>query len=208
MSPASLPLSPMSCRWCAMPKGGTVTFEIEPRAVLEAAGWLLKRDPYAPDKQSIVIAALDPEDRKRREAEHWQRVSDATTLLIGWLRRRNRIGAPDKRANLCLPREIANWLAGFERPRASRGGIFGSAARSVPRTDSMPVPAELFFLRCRLASTKRMGRPRLTPDQAGKRLAIDTEMADSSFYRLAARRDGGDLAKLSGLLASLVNKNS
>lgn len=187
-----------------MPKGGTVTFEIEPRAVLEAVGWLLKRDPYAAGKQSIVIAALAPDDRERREAEHWRRVSEAATLLIGWLRRRKRTATPDHKSNICLPRETANWLAGFERPRISRGGIFGSSAPRVFSADAMPRPAELFFLRCRMACTKKMGRPRLTPDQAAKRLAHDTEMADSSFYRLAAREKRNDLATLSSLLASLI----
>jgi hypothetical protein len=185
-----------------MPKGGTITFPVEPRAVLGAADWLLRRDPYAPETMSIVLASLDPKTRKARAVEHWQKVSDATLLMLGWLHRRNRIASPDVKTNITLPREMVQWLGGFDAPRL-RGGIFGSSAARTPRAGSMTAPAELFFFRCRVAGNRKMGRPRLTPDQAARRLQHDTELAESTVWRLTARSAQTDIARLSGLLATL-----
>lgn len=187
-----------------MPKGDTVTFEIEPRAVLDAADWLLNRDPYRAENQSLLIASLSPETREAYEAEHWERVNEAIPLLLGWLQRRNRYATPDKKMNICLPRSVVKWLAGFDRPRIPRGGIFGASVRPSARSVSMRGPAEVFFFRCLVATSRRMGRPRLTPDQAAKRLAAHAEMADSTMWRLTARSSGNDQSRLASLMAQIA----
>lgn len=163
-----------------MPKSGTVTFEIEPLAVLEGLSWLLSHNPYRKEKMGILVSALSPEEREEREASFLKRGNDAANILLSWLRRRQRLKTPIKKVPLCIERSLADWLASFDR---SRLGIFGQS-----RSSSMTLPAEYFFLRCRVAVTRRMGRPRITPDQAARKLAEDTDaMSDRSFYRLMKR---------------------
>jgi len=186
-----------------MPKGGTLTFPVEPQGVLDATGYLLRRDPYAPDTLAPFIAAMDPELRKAKEVEYWHRVADATMLMLGWLNRRNRLAKPYTKVNICLPRETVTWLGGFDLPKLSRGGLFGASS---PAQSIRSQAADIFFFRCRMASSRKMGRPRLTPDQAAKRLQQDAEMADSTYWRMAARSGEQDHAQLSALLAKLIGK--
>lgn len=198
--------SRMSSRWCAMPKGGTVTFRVEPRAVIEAVLWLRDRDPFAPGREGILIVCLTDEEKDARKAKHWGMVAEAERILIKWLRRGGRFAKENEPANLCLPKDLAKWLAGFTPPSARRGGLFGSAGRAKVPPSGMPVAAELFFFRCQVATTRRMGRPRQTPDQAARRLDAEQNMADSSWHRLTNRRDGKETQTLAGLLARLSIK--
>lgn len=163
-----------------MPKAGTVTFDIEPLAVIQALTWLIGHNPYRKETMGIMIAALTPEQRAERETAFLKQGNDAADVLLAWLRRRKRIATPLQKQALCLDRPMADWLAKFDRPRL---GVFGDA-----RSSSMTLPAEYFFLRCRVAVTRKMGRPRITPDQAAKRLAADeVAMSDRSFYRMLKR---------------------
>ena len=191
-----------------MPKGNTVTFEIEPRAVAVAAHWLFHHDPYAPGRQGLFIASLTEQQRAERQAEYQLKVQKAVRRLVKWLERNEweRLEKPTETFNLCLPREMTKWLGSFEPASPRRGGIFGSSARVGRLPASMPEEAARFFFRCRLASSRKMGRPRLTPDQAARRLDHDKLMADSSWHRLVARRDGKDAVNLAALLSQMTIK--
>lgn len=178
-----------------MPKGGTVTFEVEPAAVAAAVQWIVQQDPFS---RSIFIDALSPQDRLAREHEYLQRVNRTAAALIGWLQRRKRLQKPMERAALCIDRDLAKWMADFEAPR----GLFGSTARAA--RSNRPVAVQYFFSRCASAISRPRGRPRITPDEASRRLRekLPSEIPSTSYARLIAREAEG-LAH-PGVLASLL----
>lgn len=176
-----------------MPKKDTITFEVEPAAVLEAAEWLIKHDPFS---RSIMTASLTPEQRLARETEYLTRVNRTAEQMIGWLRRRNRLKSPMVRTRLCLDRDLVAWMANFDRTR----GLFGSSAKS-----TIPVGAQYFFSRCKIESSRRVGRPRMSPQEAHLRIMSDlpSNIPHSTYYRLTARQSEGFARRsndLSGLL--------
>ena len=183
-----------------MPKGGTVTFEVEPAAVFIAVRWLVEHDPFS---RSVFIDALLPEDRAAREKEYLARVTRAARVLIGWLKRRKRMERDMERMPLNIDRDLAEWMATFDRSR--QRGMFGQR-----KTSSVPIGAEYFFTRCANAVNRRAGRPRITPLEASQRLAekLPSEIPTSSHYRLMAREAEGlsTTNALNGLLTAAAQR--
>jgi hypothetical protein len=187
-----------------MPKGGTVTFEIEPLAVLKAAGWLLDYQPYGAHASGLMLAALTPEELEAK-AELWQRqVAEVTKQLLGWVRRRKRIERYTEPMPLCLDRELVVWLGNYA-PSAS-GGLFGSSSRKPPRLLAPKDPAaEHFFRACRKATTRPMGRPKLSRAVVAERL-VDTEKLSSTTLWRMLKIDEQRLPDITGLLATIGKK--
>jgi len=101
---------------------------------------------------------------------------------LGWLGRRRRMETPTEKHRLCMDRRVVKWLGRFDRPRP--GGLFATKRNPL----AMTAVAEYFFFRCRLAANRPMGRPRYTADQIAKKLKVETDLADSTFYRLKNSR--------------------
>lgn len=204
MSPAFSPLSPMSYRWCAMPKGGTVTFDVEPQAVLEAVGWLLDYDPYEAHAPSLLMPILTPEQRASRQIAWEHQVGKAARPLVKWLKRTKRYERPFERMPLCLDREITQWLANYA-PSAN-GGLFGSSARKPPAHKApKSAAALLFFSLCRKASNRRMGRPRLSSAKVDERLVETSNLSTTTLWRMMKRAEKR-APDIGALLAAYTSK--
>lgn len=185
-----------------MPKGGTVTFEIEPLAVLKAAGWLLDYQPYGAHASGLMLAALTPEELEAK-AGVWQRqVAEVSGKLLRWVRRGRRIERYAEPMPLCLDRETVAWLANYAP--STNGGLFGSSHR--PRLLAPKDPAaDHFFRACRKATSRRTGRPRLSRAEVAERLVHTEKLSATTLWRML-KIDEQRIPDLGGLLASLANK--
>ena len=183
-----------------MPKGGTVTFEVEPAAVYVAVKWLVEHDPV---NRSLFFDALNPDAQKAREEEYLARMTRAAKALIGWLKRRKRMERDMERMPLNIDRDVAKWMTIFDK---SRERAFLGAR---PTLD-VPIGAQYFFTCCTNAVNRRPGRPRISPLEASQRLAekLASEIPTSSHYRLMAREAEGlrDTNALNGLLTAAAER--
>lgn len=184
-----------------MPKAGDVTFNIEPIAVLEAVGWLLAYKPYSDHGSSLVLSTMSPDDIEAAQKEWDAKVVESTIPLLDWVRRRKRILRYLEPMPLCLDRALVEWLAKYAQPAG--GGLLARNLRNPPVSKAPKTEAAMhFFGACRMATTRRVGRPRLSRDEIVARVAIVGALPESSAQRILKRDAVPDIQSLLAALAS------
>lgn len=188
-----------------MPKAGDVTFQIEPLPVLEAVGWLLNYEPNTAHASALLTASLTASQLAEREQAWRQKVGKATLPLLDWLRRRRRLERYNEAMPLCLDRQLVKWLAEFAP--STHGGIFGRA-NAIKRKAPKPEGVQYFFLACRAAVSKRVGRPKITPAKAATLLRTSSSKMPSTTLWRMEKVANERLPEIRGLLAAYQAENS
>ena len=186
-----------------MPKGGTVTFEVQPFAVIEAVDWLLSYDPFGAHA-ALPLSNFAAGSHAEGQAAWQMRVADACRPLVKWLKRGKRYERPFQKTPLCLDREIARWLGNYAPAR--NGGLFGNSSRKSPSHKAPKSAAALyFFSACRSATTRRMGRPRLSRREIDERANDTAKLANTTAWRMVKLSEQR-LPNIEGLLEAYFQK--